>query len=157
MRSVLIVVGKTTNQHLSVLIDDYLQRTKHYVPLLLEVVPDVKNSRATAPSVLREREGEQLLRRITEGDFVVLLDETGQEMRSTELAQMLGKKMQSGARRLVFIIGGAFGFAPALYQRADAKLSLSRLTFTHQMVRLFFVEQYYRAMTILRGESYHNE
>lgn len=150
-------MGRTVQKPLATLIDDYASRVAHYVPFAIEVVPELKNTKNMTPDVQKEREAELLLRQLREGDYVVLLDEGGKEMRSVEFATYLEKKQTLAARRLVFIVGGPYGFAPAIYAKACEKISLSRMTFSHQMVRLFFVEQLYRAMTILRGEPYHHE
>lgn len=157
MKLLLLVVGRTVDKHLSALIDDYAGRIKHYVPFEMEVIPELKNAKSLSFEQQKEREGELLLRSLKEGDAVWLLDEGGREFRSVELATFLDRQHSSGARRLVFVVGGPYGFAPAVYARANGKISLSRLTFSHQMVRLFFTEQLYRAMTILRGEPYHHE
>lgn len=158
MKVTFLVVGKTIDKHLTALIDDYAARLTHYVPFEMEVVPELKNAKALTPEQQKEREGELLLRSLREGDHVVLLDEGGREFRSVEWAQHLDTRLfRSAARRLVFIVGGPYGFAQAVYDRAHEKVSLSKMTFSHQMVRLFFVEQLYRAMTILRGEPYHHE
>ena len=156
MKTELIVVGKTTDKHFQAGIDDYVGRVAHYMPFTLTVIPDLKTTRSLSEEQQRQAEGEQILRLVQPGDTVVLLDEHGQEMRSVELAQWLDKKRQY-ARRLLFIIGGPYGFSPAVYARANEKLSLSRLTFSHQMVRLVFTEQIYRACTIIKGEPYHHE
>jgi len=157
MKILLLVVGRTAEKNLSALIDDYAKRVGHYVPFSIEVVPEPKNTKSLTPLLQKEREGEMLLSKMHEGDCVVLLDEGGKEMRSVEFAAYLDKKQAQAARRLVFVIGGPYGFAPSVCQKAPEKISLSRMTFSHQMVRLFFVEQLYRAMTILRGEPYHHE
>lgn len=150
-------MGRTVQKPLAALIDDYATRVSHYVPFAIEVVPELKNTKNMTPDIQKEREGELLLRQLREGDYVVLLDEGGKEMRSIEFAAYLEKKQSLAVRRLIFIVGGPFGFAPTIYRAARDKISLSRMTFSHQMVRLFFVEQLYRAMTILRGEPYHHE
>ncbi|MBQ9367066.1 MAG: 23S rRNA (pseudouridine(1915)-N(3))-methyltransferase RlmH [Victivallales bacterium] len=157
MKVLLIVVGKTTDKRIEALTAEYVQRASHYVPLQVEVIPDVKATKGQSSQSVKDREGEAVLRLLQDGDCVVLLDERGKEMRSMEYAKYLEKKMHSGARRLVFVVGGAFGFSEQMYARANEMMSLSKMTFTHQMVRLFFAEQYYRAMTILKGEPYHNE
>jgi ribosomal RNA large subunit methyltransferase H len=157
MKLLLLVVGRTVDKHLSTLIDDYTGRIKHYMPFELEVIPELKNAKSLSFEQQKEREGELLLRSMKDGDAVWLLDEGGREFRSIEFAAFLDRQHSSGARRLVFVVGGPYGFSPAIYARANGKISLSRLTFSHQMVRLFFTEQLYRAMTILRGEPYHHE
>lgn len=156
MRITLLVVGKTTDAHLQTLISEYQQRLTHYVPFEFVVIPDVKNAKSLSEEQLKTAEGEAILARLTPSMEVILLDEHGREFRSIEYADWLQKKMGSG-RDLTLVIGGAYGFSPAVYQRANGKLSLSQMTFSHQMIRLMAIEQIYRAMTILRGEPYHHE
>ena len=156
MRITLLVVGKTTDSRLVSLIDDYRQRLSHYVPFELVVLPDLKNAKALSEEQVKATEGDAILRALTPSMDVVLLDEHGKEMRSVEYADWLQKKMASG-RDLTLVIGGPYGFSSAVYERANAKLALSQMTFSHQMIRLMAIEQIYRAMTILRGEPYHHE
>ena len=156
MRITLLVVGKTTDGRLQALIDDYTQRLSHYVPFELVVIPELRNAKALTEEQIKEQEGVEILKRLKSGVEVILLDEHGTERRSVEFADWLQRRM-SGGRDITFIIGGPYGFSNAVYQRANGQISLSRMTFSHQMVRLFFVEQFYRAMTILRGEPYHHE
>ena len=156
MRLTLLVVGKTTDPRLVSLIEDYRQRLVHYVPFELVVLPDLKNAKALSEQQVKAAEGDAILRALTPSMDVVLLDEHGKEMRSVEYADWLQKKMSSG-RDLTLVIGGPYGFSPAVYERANAKLALSQMTFSHQMIRLMAIEQIYRAMTILRGEPYHHE
>ena len=156
MKITLLVVGKTTDQRLQTLIDDYQQRLKHYIPFEIVVIPDLRNAKALTQAQIKEQEGLEILRRITPAMEVILLDEHGREYRSIEYAQWIQKKMSAG-RDVTFIVGGPYGFSSAVYERADGKISLSKMTFSHQMIRLFFTEQIYRAMTILRGEPYHHE
>ena len=156
MKTTLLVVGKTTDERLSSLIGEYQQRLSHYMPFEFVVVPDIKNAKSLSQEQLKTAEGEALLARISPATEVILLDEHGREFRSTEFADFLQKKMGSG-RDLTFVIGGAYGFSPAVYQRANGKLSLSQMTFSHQMIRIMAIEQIYRAMTILRNEPYHHE
>jgi 23S rRNA (pseudouridine1915-N3)-methyltransferase len=157
MKLHLLVVGKTVDAALRTLTDDYVTRLKHYVPFELEVIPELKNTKALTAEQQKEREGELIRKSLRDGDHVVLLDEGGKEFRSVEFARFLEQRQAVGARRLVFIVGGPYGFSKDIYALAREKISLSRMTFSHQMVRLFFVEQCYRAMTILRGEPYHHE
>ena len=157
MKTVLLVVGRTVDKRLDALIADYVGRVKHYLPFEMVVVPELKNTKALTEAQQKEKEGELLLRCLQPGDEVVLLDEGGRELRSVEWAAWLAQKQAGGARRLVFVVGGPYGFAPAVYVAAREKLSLSRMTFSHQMIRLLSVEQLYRACTILRGEPYHHE
>lgn len=156
MKITLLVVGKTTDQRLQTLIEDYQQRLKHYIPFEMVVIPDLRNAKALTQTQIKEQEGIEILRRITPSMDVILLDEHGHEYRSIEYAQWIQKKMAAG-RDVTFIVGGPYGFSPAVYERANGKISLSKMTFSHQMIRLFFTEQIYRAMTILRGEPYHHE
>ena len=156
MKTELIVVGKTVNKHFTVLIDDYRERIGHYMPFGITVIPELKNTKSLSEEQQKAAEGELILKLLQPSDTVVLLDEHGHEPRSIELASWLEKK-QATTRRLVFVIGGPYGFSPAVYERANEQLSLSRLTYSHQMVRLIFVEQLYRACTIIKGEPYHHE
>lgn len=157
MKIQLIVVGKTTDKHIEALVADYAARVGHYVPFAIEVIPEIKNTKALSEAQQKEREGELIAKSLRDGDYLVLLDEGGREFRSVEFATYLQQRQHTVSKRLVFVVGGPYGFSPAIYARAAEKLSLSRMTFSHQMVRLFFVEQVYRAMTILRGEPYHHE
>ena len=156
MKTVLILVGKTTDRNLSTAIDNYVQRIGHYMPFSIVIIPELKNTKNLSTQQQKEAEGELILRQLQTTDHVVLLDEHGQEPRSIELARWLQQRQQS-VRRLVFVIGGPYGFSSSVYQRAQEKLSLSRLTFSHQLVRLVFTEQLYRACTIIKGEPYHHE
>lgn len=156
MKTELIVVGKTVSKHLDTCIDDYVGRISHYMPFTTTTIPELKNTKALSEQQQREREGELILQRLTSSDTLVLLDEHGKEMRSIEFASWLQKRQQS-TRKLVFVIGGPYGFSPDVYNRANEKMSLSQMTFSHQMVRLVFVEQLYRACTIIKGEPYHHE
>ncbi len=134
----------------------YLKRLGHYLKFELAILPDVRNAGRLQAGQLKALEGESVLQRLRPGDFLILLDEGGRQFSSEEFAAFLSRQFQLSYRRLVFLIGGAYGFSPEISQRADLKLSLSRMTFSHQMVRLFFLEQLYRAMTILNNEPYHN-
>ena len=157
MKTVLLMVGKTMDKHLVALMEDYVERTKHYMTFDVEVIPDLKSTKNLSEEVQKEKEGELILKALQPGDYVVLLDEGGKEMRSTEFAQYLRHKMNTLSKRLVFVIGGPYGFSQKVYQAATEKMSLSRMTFSHQMVRLIFVEQLYRALSILAGSPYHHE
>lgn len=156
MKTLLILVGKTTNAHVAAIISDYQQRLGHYMPFEVTVIPELKNTKSLTQQQQKVAEGTLILNKIQSSDTVVLLDEHGRELRSTELARWLATVGQT-SRRLVFVVGGAYGFSDAVYSRAQHQLSLSRLTFSHQMVRMIFIEQLYRACTILRGEPYHHE
>ena len=156
MKTELILVGRTADKHLTALQADYTARIGHYMPFSVTVIPELRNTNSLSTEQQKQQEGEQVLRLLGAGDHVVLLDEHGLEPRSIELAAWLERKRQS-SKRLVFVVGGPYGFSSAVYERADEKLSLSRLTFSHQLVRVVFVEQLYRACTIIRGEPYHHE
>jgi 23S rRNA (pseudouridine1915-N3)-methyltransferase len=156
MKVTLLVVGKTTDSHIDALIQEYQKRLTHYLPFVLQVIPELKNTKALSPEQQKQAEGDLILKAVTANTDLILLDEHGKEFRSIEFADYLQKRMSSG-RDVVFVVGGPYGFADTVYQRANGKISLSKMTFSHQMVRLFFVEQSYRAMTILRGEPYHHE
>ena len=156
MKVTLLVVGKTTDSHIDALIQEYQKRLTHYLPFALQVIPELKNTKALSPEQQKQAEGDLILKAVTANTDLILLDEHGQEFRSIEFADYLQKRMSSG-RDVVFVVGGPYGFADTVYQRANGKISLSKMTFSHQMVRLFFVEQSYRAMTILRGEPYHHD
>ena len=156
MKTELILVSKTTDKHLAAGIDDYVSRICHYLPFAITVIPELKNTKNMTEEQQKVREGELILQKIQPSDTMVLLDEHGKEFRSIEFADWLQKK-QNTARRLVFVIGGPYGFSESIYKRADEQLSLSKMTFSHQMVRLLFVEQIYRACTIIKGEPYHHE
>lgn len=157
MRINLLLVGKTVNKHFVELIDEYASRVKHYIGFDITVIPELKNTKSFSAEQQKQQEGELILKQLQAGDHVVLLDEHGKQLRSVEFSQYMEQKMQQVSKRLVFIIGGPYGFSPDVYAKANEKLSLSKMTFSHQMVRLIFVEQLYRAMTIMRGEPYHHE
>lgn len=157
MKITLMVVGKTVDKSLIQMIEDYVKRLKFYTDFEMVIIPDLKNNKNMPFDVQKEKEGEMILRSLNDSDNVILMDEHGKEFSSVEFASYIQKKMTSGLKRLVFIIGGPYGFSPAVYARAGGKISLSRMTFSHQMVRLIFTEQLYRAFTILKGEPYHHE
>ena len=157
MNITLLVVGKTDVAYVQQGIDDYVKRLGHYVGFSLVVVPNVKNAGSLSPDELKEREGELILKAAAKADVLALLDEHGRQYSSVGFADFVQRQMNAGTRQLFFVIGGAFGFSPAVHAAATHKLSLSAMTFNHQMVRLFFVEQLYRAHTIIRHEKYHNE
>ena len=156
MKTELILVGKTNDKHFQTGIDDYCQRIGHYMPFSITVIPELKNTKSLSFQQQKEREGELILAKLQSSDHVVLLDEHGKDFRSVEFARWIEQKNAS-VRRLVFVIGGPYGFSEAVYSRANEKISLSKITFSHQMVRLVFVEQIYRACTIIKGEPYHHE
>ncbi len=153
----LIVVGKTDMKEVEALVSMYTKRLNHYVKFAITTIADVRNTKKLSESEQKRLEGEQILRLINESDSVMLLDEHGAELRSIEFADLLQRRMSAGTKRLIFVIGGPYGFSEAVYQRANSKLSLSKMTFSHQIVRAIFTEQLYRAFTILRNEPYHHE
>ncbi|MBR5028906.1 MAG: 23S rRNA (pseudouridine(1915)-N(3))-methyltransferase RlmH [Bacteroidales bacterium] len=153
----LVVVAKTDEKYLQEGIDLYVKRLRHYVNFELVVIPALKDTKNLSPADMKEREGALIIKAVEKSDCVVLLDEHGKEYTSVGFSQFLQKQMNSGIRTLSFVVGGAFGFSPDVYDRANGKIALSQMTFSHQMVRLFFVEQLYRAFTILKNEPYHNE
>ncbi|WP_270712706.1 23S rRNA (pseudouridine(1915)-N(3))-methyltransferase RlmH [Phocaeicola coprophilus] len=157
MKFALLVVGRTVEKHYITAINDYVERIKHYTPFDMEVIPELKNTKSLSMEQQKEKEGELILKALQPGDVVVLLDEHGKEFRSIEFAEWAEKKMHTVNKRLVFIIGGPYGFSKDVYAAAQEKLSLSKMTFSHQMIRLIFVEQLYRAMNILAGGPYHHE
>ena len=157
MKIILLVVGRTVEQHFITAINDYVQRTKRYIPFQIEVIPELKNTKNSSMEQQKEREGELICKALQPGDVIVLLDESGKELRSIDFADYMKHKMNTVNKRLVFIIGGPYGFSEKVYQTAYEKLSLSRMTFSHQMIRLIFVEQLYRGMNILNGGPYHHE
>ena len=157
MKITLLSIGKTDDAYIKEGIDKYLKRLKHYTKLELVDLPELKNTKALTQDQQKTKEAELLLKKIAPTDFVILLDEKGVELTSSQFAAYLDKKAISSTSSIIFIIGGPYGFDSTVYQRANDKLSLSRMTFSHQMVRLFFVEQLYRAYTIIKGEPYHHE
>lgn len=153
----LLVVGKTDSAEIQSLVATYLKRLNFYTRMTLVTLPDLKNTRNISAESQKRQEGELLMRQFANGDYVVLLDEKGAEMRSVEFSMWLQKRMNSGVRRLCFVIGGPYGFSKTVYDRADESISLSRMTFSHQIIRAIFAEQLYRAFTIIRNEPYHHE
>ena len=156
MKTLLILVGKTTDKHFQAGISDYASRISHYMPFDIVTIPELRNTKSLSEDQQKTAEGELILKQIQASDTVVLLDEHGKEQRSVDFAHWLSQKQQI-VRRLVFIIGGPYGFSSGVYARANEKISLSQMTFSHQMVRLIFTEQLYRACTIIKGEPYHHE
>lgn len=157
MKIILLVIGKTNKNYLIESIDEYRNRLKHYLSFQLEVIPELKNAKNLSKNLQKEKETDMIFQFLHESDSVILLDEKGKEYRSIEFASFMEKQMNISTKRLVFIIGGPYGFSDRIYARSNGKLSLSKMTFSHQMIRLIFVEQLYRAMTILKGEPYHHE
>ena len=157
MKISLVVIGKTDAGYLIEAIEDYKSRLKHYIPFEMEVIPDVKNAKNLSEAQQKEKEGEMILKMLQPGDYLVLLDDKGKEYTSMQFSSYIEKKMHTVPKRLVFVVGGPYGFSEAVYGAASEKISLSKMTFSHQMVRLIFIEQIYRAMTILNHEPYHHE
>lgn len=157
MKTTLLVVGKTVEKHYITIINDYTERVKHYISFDIEVIPELKNTKSLTQEQQKEKEGELILKALQPGDTVVLLDEGGKEFRSVEFASWMERKLNTVNKRLVFVIGGPYGFSPSVYAATNEKLSLSKMTFSHQMIRILFVEQLYRAMNILNGGAYHHE
>ncbi|SCX87779.1 23S rRNA (pseudouridine(1915)-N(3))-methyltransferase RlmH [Flavobacterium caeni] len=153
----LIAIGKTDDKALQSLIDDYTKRLSFYIKFELDIIPDIKNAKNLSEAQQKEKEGELILAKLSPTDQLVLLDENGKVFSSVGFSSELQKKMNSGIKTLVFVIGGPYGFSETVYKKATGKISLSSMTFSHQMVRLFFIEQVYRAFTILRGEPYHHQ
>lgn len=151
-----LAIGRTDDKQLQQLIDLYVKRLSHYVKFELDIIPDLKNTKNLSESQQKEKEGELILKKLSPTDMLVLLDENGKQFTSVEFSNYLQKRMNSGIKTLVFVIGGPYGFSEAVYAKAQGKVSLSKMTFSHQMVRLFVVEQIYRAFTILRNEPYHH-
>lgn len=157
MKIRLLVIGKTDDKNLNQLIENYQKRLQHYIGFQLEVIPDIKNVKNLSEIQQKEKEGELILAKLQNTDQLVLLDEKGKEFRSLDFANFLQKKMNSGIKQLVLVIGGPYGFSETVYKKAMGKISLSKMTFSHQMIRLFIVEQLYRGYTILKNEPYHHE
>lgn len=157
MKIVLLAVGKTDDARIHELVEMYAQRLKHYVNFELQLLPDLKNTKNMNEDRQKQEEGKMIAQQLENSDFVTLLDERGKRYSSLQFAQLINKRSVSGLKRLVFIIGGPYGFSPEIYDRANSKISLSDMTFSHQMVRLFATEQIYRAFTILKNEPYHHE
>lgn len=157
MKITFMVVGRTTAPYLRDAAADYLQRAARYMPVEFVVIPDIKASKKTTSSRQKDAEGMEILSRLKNDDRVVLLDERGKELTSRAFAGMIEDAANSGLRNLVFVVGGPYGFSHEVYARANSMLSLSRMTFPHELIRLFFAEQLYRAMTIMRGEPYHHD
>ena len=153
----LIVVGKTDMKEVEALVSMYTKRLNHYIKFAITTLADVRNTKNLSAAEQKRLEGEAILRLVTDSDHLMLLDEHGLELRSIEFADLLQKRMSAGTKRLVFVIGGPYGFSDAVYQRANSKLSLSKMTFSHQIVRAIFTEQLYRAFTILKNEPDHHE
>ncbi|HCE55848.1 MAG: 23S rRNA (pseudouridine(1915)-N(3))-methyltransferase RlmH [Lutibacter sp.] len=157
MKIKLLAIGKTDDKNLQTLIEAYQNRLKHYINFEIDVIADLKNVKNLTETQQKEKEGELILKKIAATDVLILLDEKGTQFSSVAFSEYLQKKMNSGVKQLVLVIGGPYGFSEAVYQQAQGKISLSKMTFSHQMIRLFVVEQLYRAYTILKNEPYHHE
>ena len=156
MKITLLAIGKTDNNHLQILISDYKKRLGFYVSFTFDVIPDLKKTKNLSEIQQKQAEGSEILKRIGTADTLILLDENGKSLSSVAFSEYLQKKMNSGLKNLVFVIGGPYGFSEEIYERANGKISLSPMTFSHQMVRLFIIEQLYRSFTILKNEPYHH-
>lgn len=157
MKIELAVIGKTSNGYLKQGIDEYIKRLKHYVPFEIKYIDDIKNTKNISEDQQKRTEGAKILSLLDKSDFVVLLDEHGKEYTSMQYSSYIQKRMLSGAKKVVFVIGGPYGFSQEVYDRANDKISFSKMTFNHEMIRLIFTEQLYRAYTIINHEPYHHE
>lgn len=157
MKIKLLAIGKTDNKQLIQLIDEYQKRLKHYIKFEFDIINDIKNAKNLSELQQKEKEGELILNKIKNTDILVLLDDKGKQFSSVEFSKYLQKKMNAGTKQLVFVIGGPYGFSEAVYKQAKEQISLSKMTFSHQMIRLFIIEQIYRGFTILKNEPYHHE
>ena len=157
MKIIFLTVGKTTNQYLIKLQEEYQNRLKYYIPFEAVVIPELKNTKNLSISEQQEKEADLILKAFEANDEVILLDERGKQYTSVGFSEFMAKKMLASHKRMIFVVGGPYGFSERVYQRANGKISLSSMTFSHQMIRLIFTEQLYRAMTILKGEPYHHE
>jgi 23S rRNA (pseudouridine1915-N3)-methyltransferase len=153
----LIAIGKTDNKAIISLIDEYSKRLNFYIKFEFEVLPDLKNTKSLSEILQKEKEGELILKKLIPSDELILLDERGKSYTSIDFSEFLQKKMNSGLKQLIFAIGGPYGFSDEVYSRSNGRLSISKMTFSHQMIRPFFIEQLYRGFTILRNEPYHHE
>lgn len=153
----LLAIGKTDNKELITLINVYKSRLNHYIKFQFEIIPDIKKSKHLSENEQKQKEGTLILKSLSNTDVLILLDENGKEFSSVDFSKYLQKHMNSGVKQVVFVIGGPYGFSDEVYQKANGKISLSKMTFSHQMVRLFFIEQLYRGFTILRNEPYHHQ
>ena len=157
MKFILLMIGKTNGTSLQKLIEDYQGRVQHYLNFEIVTIPELKNTKNLSVQEQKEKEADLILKQIDNQDDVILLDEKGKQFSSVAFAGFLEKKLHSSAKRMIFVVGGPFGFSQRIYDRANGMISMSPMTFSHQMIRLIFAEQLYRAMTIIRGESYHHE
>ena len=157
VKILLLTIGNTDKKYMREGIDDYVKRLTFYLPFEMKVIPDIKNRSSLSTELQKEKEGQLILNQVSSGDLLILLDEHGTEFSSVAFSKWIEKKMIAGTRQLIFVIGGPYGFSNIVYQRSDIKISMSKLTFSHQMARMIFVEQIYRAMTIIKNEPYHHE
>ncbi|MNJ84125.1 Ribosomal RNA large subunit methyltransferase H [compost metagenome] len=157
MQVTLLCIGKTGKKFLEEGEQEYLKRLRHYISFQLQIIPDIKQAKSLSEAQIKQKEGELILEKVGISDSLILLDERGKEFSSMAFSQYLQEQFNRGGKHLYFVIGGPYGFSDAVYQRANGKISLSQMTFSHQMIRLFFIEQVYRAMTILRNEPYHHQ
>lgn len=157
MQVTLLCIGKTGKKFLEEGEQEYLKRLRHYISFQLQIIPDIKQAKSLSEAQIKQKEGELILEKVGLSDTLILLDERGKEFSSMAFSQYLQEQFNRGGKHLYFVIGGPYGFSDAVYQRANGKISLSQMTFSHQMIRLFFIEQVYRAMTILRNEPYHHQ
>ncbi len=157
MQVTLLCIGKTGKKFLEEGEQEYLKRLRHYISFQLQIIPDIKQAKSLSEAQIKQKEGELILEKVGLSDSLILLDERGKEFSSMAFSQYLQEQFNRGGKHLYFVIGGPYGFSDAVYQRANGKISLSQMTFSHQMIRLFFIEQVYRAMTILRNEPYHHQ
>lgn len=157
MKIELLVIGKTDSKIIKEGFEIYNERLTHYIPFKMEIIPDIKNVKNMSIEQQKDKEGKEILKRIENPDIIVLLDENGKEFSSKGFADFIEQKTITGIKKLIFVIGGPYGFSQEVYQRSNSKLSLSKMTFSHQMVRMIFAEQLYRGMTIIKGEPYHHE
>ena len=156
MKTTLLVIGKTDKDFVIKGIEEYQKRLVHYMPYEMKIIPDIKNTKNLSEQQQKQKEGELILSHVKSGDLLILLDEGGKEFSSVAFSKFIEQKMLSGIKNLIFVIGGPYGFSPDVYKQAKGKISLSQMTFSHQMIRMIFIEQLYRAMTILRNEPYHH-
>lgn len=156
MKTTLLVIGKTDKDFVIKGIEEYQKRLIHYIPYEMKIIPDIKNTKNLSEQQQKQKEGELILSQVKSGDLLILLDEGGKEFSSVAFSKFIEQKMLSGIKNLIFVIGGPYGFSPDVYKEAQGKISLSKMTFSHQMIRMIFTEQLYRAMTILRNEPYHH-
>jgi len=157
MKITLLLVGKTSDDYIQKGMDNYLKRMKRYISFSVEMIPALKNAKSLSKDQIKDKEGQLILSKISETDFLLLLDENGKEMSSVGFSEYLKKMMLQSVKNLVFVVGGAYGFSPQVYERGNSKLSISQMTFSHQIIRLIFMEQIYRAFTIINNEPYHHE